>query len=59
MSDDEIEEMVRDGIYMRAEDKEACDAVLQWLDKRLAICAAVKELGLCSPDDLLDTEAAA
>jgi len=58
MSDDEIEEMVRDAIDLHAVDEEARTAAVRWLNNRIAICQAMEELGLISVDDL-DNEAAA
>jgi hypothetical protein len=52
ISNDEIEEMVRDAICMCVVDKEAREAALRWFDKSVALCQAIKELGIASIDDL-------
>jgi hypothetical protein len=45
-SDDGIEEMVRSAISLYAEDEEKRTAALQWLDERVAVFNASKDLGL-------------
>jgi hypothetical protein len=52
MSDDEIEEMVRDAICMCAVEKETREAALRWLDQRvLCFLAMQKFMRLTSRDD--------
>jgi hypothetical protein len=45
-SDDSIEEMVRSAISLYAEDAARRTAALQWLDQRVAVFDASKDLGL-------------
>lgn len=45
-SDDHIEEEVRSAIALFAENNEKRAAALEWLDQRIAVYNAAKEMGL-------------
>jgi hypothetical protein len=52
MSDDEIDEMVRDAICMCAVEKETREAALRWLDERVVCFLAMQKfMRLTSRDD--------
>lgn len=52
-SDDHIEETVRSAIVLFAENNEKRTAALKWLDRRITVFNAAKDLGLLTQIRLL------